>query len=273
MWFFVILAIVAVLWFIKNALGIDHIEIQRVPRVEDEREQHAIEDGFCRKLIEVLPSVSNEEIVQEYYVEEYPIKGINVYTSPSNYPEGAHDGYVVASDKNKYDAYALAVYDESFAHIGYLPKGNGELHSLIKRSGGAIRCRFNYEKKRGYNDGRTFAVSYLHLVKDLYSPLRIERLSQTLKSRLAYADNIGPDRPVCLPAVLTLSKTGASVRIEVDDDPSSTATLRLEALKSRLSDSSIIRCSALFYCSNPHAQTPSYHGYILIPRQDPTTSI
>lgn len=61
---------------------------------------------------------------------------------------GKFNGYAVAKTDNKYDPYAIEVYNDARTHVGFLPRGNKSLHAYILNNGGSVHA-YGYI---GYND-------------------------------------------------------------------------------------------------------------------------
>lgn len=257
----IIIAIILFAVYIFN--NVLEIRIERHD-TSDERTAHIKEDNFCVGLINKLPPLNESDIIYEPSAYEYQIKGINIYVSSDGYKEGHHEGHVVASEVNEYDVYAIAVYDEDNSHIGYLPKGNGELHSLIKMAGGAMRCEFDYQRRLSYREGNNFGMAYLMIIKDLYSPIRIEKITPEMTERLGAMEEIGPDEPVTFEAVMRMSPRGGSVRLDINGEEVATVTTKIDRLKSHVSQHGPLNCKALFFCPNRFAKKPTYNSYVII---------
>lgn len=48
---------------------------------------------------------------------------------------GKFNGYAIAQTENEYDQYAIAIYNDAGIRLGFLPKGNQNLHSYIINEG------------------------------------------------------------------------------------------------------------------------------------------
>lgn len=257
----IIIAIILFAVYIFN--NVIEIRIERHD-TSDESTAHIKEDNFCVGLINKLPALNESDIIHEFRTERYQVKGINIYVSADGYKEGFHDGHVVASDVNEYDMYAISVYDEDNSHIGYLPKGNGELHSLIKLAGGAMRCEIEFWKGHSNTEGNDFGVAYLNIIKDLYAPIRIEKITPEMAERLGTIKNLGPDVPVTFEAVMRMSPKGGSVRLDINGEEVATVTTKIDRLKSHVSQNGPLNCKALFFCPNRFAKNPTYNSYVII---------
>lgn len=53
---------------------------------------------------------------------------------------GKFNGFALAETENKFDDYAIAIYNDAKVHLGYLPKNNKELHSYILDNGGKVHA-------------------------------------------------------------------------------------------------------------------------------------
>lgn len=84
---------------------------------------------------------------------EYNIKGIN-FRDIDDTMIGDFEGYVRALKSNRYDPYAIGVYVGS-RKVGYLPRGNKDLHKAIMLMGGTAAAD-GYIAKDSAEDGRTF---------------------------------------------------------------------------------------------------------------------
>lgn len=51
---------------------------------------------------------------------------------------GEFNGYAKAEINNSYDRYAVAIYNNSGNHVGYLSSGNKNIHTLILENGGSL---------------------------------------------------------------------------------------------------------------------------------------
>jgi len=73
-------------------------------------------------------------------VPDYPysIKGINFCGLDDSYL-GDFEGTARALKADKYDPFAIGVYIGS-KRVGWLPKGNAELHGHILEAGGSVPC-------------------------------------------------------------------------------------------------------------------------------------
>lgn len=89
---------------------------------------------------------------QDYYVGEKCI-GLSARKGYSKIPMvgmmhrnldrsdlGKFEGWAEAETDNEHDPYAIAIYREDYIHVGYLPRGNSELHELIESEGGRVHC-------------------------------------------------------------------------------------------------------------------------------------
>lgn len=85
--------------------------------------------------------------------DEYSIKGIN-FRGIDDTMLGDFEGYVRALKSNQYDSYAIGVYIGS-RKVGYLPRGNKDLHRAIMLKGGTTAAN-GYIAKDIAEDGRTF---------------------------------------------------------------------------------------------------------------------
>ena len=84
---------------------------------------------------------------------EYSIKGIN-FQDIDDTMLGDFVGYVRALKSNRYDPYAIGVYIGN-RKVGYLPRGNKDLHSAIMLMGG-IAAANGYLAKDNAEDGQAF---------------------------------------------------------------------------------------------------------------------
>lgn len=51
---------------------------------------------------------------------------------------GEFNGYAKAETNNSHDRYTVAIYNSSDKHIGYLPSGNKNIHTLLLENGGSL---------------------------------------------------------------------------------------------------------------------------------------
>lgn len=84
---------------------------------------------------------------------EYSIKGIN-FQDIDDTMLGDFEGYVRALKSSRYDPYAIGVYVGN-RKIGYLPRGNKDLHNAIMLIGGTAAAD-GYIAKDSAEDGRMF---------------------------------------------------------------------------------------------------------------------
>lgn len=86
------------------------------------------------------PQARVELSMETTEVPDYPysIKGINFCGLDDSYL-GDFEGTARALKADKYDPFAIGVYIGS-KRVGWLPKGNAELHGLILEAGGSVPC-------------------------------------------------------------------------------------------------------------------------------------
>lgn len=86
------------------------------------------------------PQTRVELSMETTEVPDYPysIKGINFCGLDDSYL-GDFEGTARALKADKYDPFAIGVYIGS-KRVGWLPKGNAELHGLILEAGGSVPC-------------------------------------------------------------------------------------------------------------------------------------
>lgn len=85
---------------------------------------------------------------------------------------GKFNGYAKAETDNEYDPYAIAIYNDSDTHLGYLPRGNEKLHSYIMMESGKVHA-YGY---LGYNNemyGEVCVESNKDLVTQRNKPYNI----------------------------------------------------------------------------------------------------
>lgn len=102
-------------------------------------------------------SVSVEMSEDDY---EYSIKGIN-YCNIDDSMLGDFIGTARALKSNPHDPYAVGVYRGS-KRVGFLPKGNQELHERIMAVGGSVDADGYIAKAN--EDGRTFYYGKVNLL-------------------------------------------------------------------------------------------------------------
>ena len=98
------------------------------------------------KPIDELP-YPNEDTI------DYSISGIN-YRGLKMEDVGQFEGYAHAETNNKYDEYAVAIYQDNGLHVGFLPSGDEETHDYIMSLGGYIKV--TGEIKHSDNEGGYF---------------------------------------------------------------------------------------------------------------------
>ncbi len=86
------------------------------------------------------PQTRVELSMETAEVPDYPysIKGINFCGLDDSYL-GDFEGTARALKADKYDPFAIGVYIGS-KRVGWLPKGNAELHGHILEAGGSVPC-------------------------------------------------------------------------------------------------------------------------------------
>ena len=86
------------------------------------------------------PQARVELSMETTEVPDYPysIKGINFCGLDDSYL-GDFEGTARALKADKYDPFAIGVYIGS-KRVGWLPKGNAELHGHILEAGGSVPC-------------------------------------------------------------------------------------------------------------------------------------
>lgn len=114
-----VFVILVVVWFLK----IDAEEKKKHKLKADPRPQARVE----------LSMETTE--VPDY---PYSIKGINFCGLDDSYL-GDFEGTARALKADKYDPFAIGVYIGS-KRVGWLPKGNAELHGHILEAGGSVPC-------------------------------------------------------------------------------------------------------------------------------------
>lgn len=86
-------------------------------------------------------------------IREFSIKGIN-FRDLDDMMLGDFMGYVRALKSNPHDKYAIGVYVGN-KKVGFLPRGNKELHEKIMANGGTAGAE-GYITKGESEDGRLF---------------------------------------------------------------------------------------------------------------------
>ena len=68
---------------------------------------------------------------------ELPIRGIN-FRNLNNSNIGVFDGYAMPDKNNKYDKYAIGIYNNAGVHYGFIEKGQKDLYNLIEAGKGYV---------------------------------------------------------------------------------------------------------------------------------------
>lgn len=66
---------------------------------------------------------------------------------------GRFNGYGISQEDNKYDKYAIAIYDDTGTQLGFIPKGNKKLHDYIIKEGGKVHAYGWITWDNGYFNG------------------------------------------------------------------------------------------------------------------------
>lgn len=82
----------------------------------------------------------------------FPLMGIN-YRGLNILCVGRFNGYAKSQTDNEYDKYAIAIYDDSGTHLGFIPKGNDILHSYILKEGNKVHAYGWITWENGYFNG------------------------------------------------------------------------------------------------------------------------
>lgn len=104
-------------------------------------------------------SVSME--VNEVPDYPYSIKGIN-YADIDDTFLGDFFGYVRALKSNRHDPHAIGVYVKN-RRVGFLPKGDAQLHARIMALGGSVGAEGYIAKGTG-DDGHVFYYGKLDII-------------------------------------------------------------------------------------------------------------
>lgn len=62
--------------------------------------------------------------------KKYPLVGIGYRDLPLS-AIGKFEGYAWAEDDNEHDKYAISIYGNDKGHVGYIPRGNYDLHERL----------------------------------------------------------------------------------------------------------------------------------------------
>ncbi len=115
--------------------------------------------GLVNRQTRRSASVSME--VNEVPDYPYSIKGIN-YADIDDTFLGDFFGYVRALKSNRHDPYAIGVYVKN-RRVGFLPKGDAQLHARIMALGGSVGADGYIAKGTG-DDGHVFYYGKLDII-------------------------------------------------------------------------------------------------------------
>lgn len=109
-----------------------------------------------------IPTISVSITTEDDTEYEYSIKGIN-FRDIDDSMLGDFVGTARALKSNSHDAYAIGVYRGN-RRVGFLPRGNKELHAEIIARGGSVRVDGYIAKAEGEADGRTFYYGKVNIL-------------------------------------------------------------------------------------------------------------
>lgn len=115
--------------------------------------------GLVNRQTRRSASVSME--VNEVPDYPYSIKGIN-YADIDDTFLGDFFGYVRALKSNRHDPHAVGVYVKN-RRVGFLPKGDAQLHARIMALGGSVGAEGYIAKGTG-DDGHVFYYGKLDII-------------------------------------------------------------------------------------------------------------
>ena len=119
---------------------------------QENRNKESNKTRESRKDVEVsrnrAPSIREESyyigekvisLYQRKGYEKFPIRGAHYRNLPIEMV-GKFNGYAIAQRDNEYDPYAIAIYNDSGVHLGFIPRGNYHLHQYISEEGGRVHA-------------------------------------------------------------------------------------------------------------------------------------
>lgn len=117
----------------------------------------------------------NSTTQQQYYIgnkciglsprkgyEKFSIAGVFYRNLPVSMV-GKFNGYAIAETDNRYDPYAIAIYNDEGIHLGFLKKGNKALHSYIIGENGKVHA-YGY---LAWNDSGMYGETCVEVNKNL----------------------------------------------------------------------------------------------------------
>lgn len=126
---FIVLIVAGGVWYLWK----DYQITRNDKNIEYQVTDHSNNKGNIRESLSCLKGIDNNGY------KYFPIVGTS-YRKLVSKDIGYFEGKAVAEKNNKYDRFAVAIYNGRGKHVGYIPRDNYMIHQYISRIGGYVEA-------------------------------------------------------------------------------------------------------------------------------------